>query len=196
MSKKKQATKLRSVTYKGHTFHCNDCVLINPAGDNKPFIGRIRAMEHLPSGTRVQVAWFYRPEECLGGRKVFHGERELFSSDHLDWCTLSTIDGICYVHSLKAYQALEELTEDDFYSRFTYKPATNEFKPERVPVYCVCEMPYNPDRFMVQCESCEEWYHPECVGVSRKQIDMQSTFCCSSCRSAEPEPSAKARRIG
>ena len=37
------------------------------------------------------------------------------------------------------------------------QPATKEFKPDRVPVYCVCEMPYNPDQFMVMCTICEEW---------------------------------------
>lgn len=37
------------------------------------------------------------------------------------------------------------------------QPATKEFKPDRVPVYCKCEMPYNPDQFMVMCVQCEEW---------------------------------------
>lgn len=42
------------------------------------------------------------------------------------------------------------------------QPATKEFKPDRVPVYCKCEMPYNPDQFMVMCIQCEEW----CVSSS------------------------------
>lgn len=29
-----------------------------------------------------------------------------------------------------------------------------EFVPARMPVHCVCEVPYNPDRFMVQCTAC------------------------------------------
>lgn len=24
--------------------------------------------------------------------------------------------------------------------------------------YCKCEMPYNPDDLMVQCEGCKDWY--------------------------------------
>jgi len=24
--------------------------------------------------------------------------------------------------------------------------------------YCKCEMPYNPDDLMVQCEVCKDWY--------------------------------------
>ena len=23
--------------------------------------------------------------------------------------------------------------------------------------YCKCEMPYNPDALMIQCEECEDW---------------------------------------
>mmetsp|Transcript_12429 Transcript_12429/g.34884 ORF Transcript_12429/g.34884 Transcript_12429/m.34884 type:complete len:198 (+) Transcript_12429:549-1142(+) len=194
MSKKKGTgvSKYKSVSWKGHTFYCNDCVLINSNGDVKPFIGRIRTIDNHPShGKRVLVAWFYRPEECLGGRKVFHGERELFASDHYDWCDVSTIDGPCRVHTLRAYQAQEELADEDFYCRFTYKPATNEFKPDRVPVYCTCEMPYNPDRFMVQCEKCDEWYHPECLHMSRKQVELRATFCCTACSELPP---AKAQR--
>ena len=26
--------------------------------------------------------------------------------------------------------------------------------------YCVCELPYNPDAFMIMCSKCEEWYAP------------------------------------
>ena len=37
------------------------------------------------------------------------------------------------------------------------QPAEKEFKPDRVPVYCSCEMPYNPDQMMVMCKICEEW---------------------------------------
>jgi hypothetical protein len=36
-------------------------------------------------GVQVRVSWFYRPEEAHGGRKAFHGEKELFTSDHYDW---------------------------------------------------------------------------------------------------------------
>jgi hypothetical protein len=34
------------------------------------------------------------------------------------------------------------------------------FKPDRVPVYCTCEMPYNPDQKMVMCEACKDWCEP------------------------------------
>ena len=129
----------------------------------------------------MRVAWYYRPEEAHGGRKAFHGEKELFNSDHFDWVAANSINGKCQVHTLKAYQNLETVLDSDYFSRFMYKANTGEFKPDRVPVYCVCEMPYNPDLFMVECESCEEWYHPECLQKTRKEVDRMEHFICPDC---------------
>jgi hypothetical protein len=39
----------------------------------------------------------------------------------------------------------------------TLQPAQRIFEPPKVPVFCLCEMPYNPDKFMVQCDQCTEW---------------------------------------
>ncbi len=37
------------------------------------------------------------------------------------------------------------------------QPTTHEFRPDRVPVYCTCEMPYNPGTVLchVHCWRCE-----------------------------------------
>ena len=126
----------------------------------------------------------------------FHGEKELFKSDHLDWIDAQTISRKCRVHSLNQYrvcpqafrarpiccevilwrvsqalkasaslQELEDETDIDFFSRFTYKvrrnvtflaavgsadglltllidsqPSEDKFGPETVPVYCACEV--------------------------------------------------------
>lgn len=127
-------------------------------------VGKIKDITQSGRTVKVQMAWFYRPEEAQGGRKVsasccspmlafrskyaatvchafrfpfvfrssgtaqrqlewcceaerrrpplhallftqaFHGERELFRSEHLDWALASTIQSKCRVHSLKAYQ--------------------------------------------------------------------------------------------
>ena len=56
-----------------------------------------------------------------GGRKAFHGDKELFASDHLDWVAADSIDGKCTVHSLKGYQRLDEIRANDYFSRFMYK---------------------------------------------------------------------------
>lgn len=103
-------------------------------------VGKIKDIREGKKGSQisVQVAWFYRPEEAVGGRKArqfallatwyrhdlishhpqtphpvaqaFHGEKELFKSDHLDWCYASTIESKCKVHSLHYYQVCFILT--------------------------------------------------------------------------------------
>ncbi|OQR68752.1 lysine-specific demethylase 7B-like [Tropilaelaps mercedesae] len=27
------------------------------------------------------------------------------------------------------------------------------------PVYCLCGQPYDPERFMIQCDVCKDWFH-------------------------------------
>ena len=154
-------------------------------------------------GFNVRVAWFYRPEEARGGRKSFHGEKELFKSDHYDWVDAKAINGKCRVHTLKAYQALHMVGEMDYFSRFKYAASTGEFKPDRVPVYCLCEMPYNPDLFMVECEGCDEWFHPECLRLTKKEVEKMAHLICPECTkkhlkpkvpAGSPPPAKKARQ--
>lgn len=41
-------------------------------------------------------------------------------------------------------------------------------------------------RFMICCDRCEEWYHGDCVGISRKrgkQMETQNEeYICSQCK--------------
>lgn len=43
--------------------------------------------------------------------------------------------------------------------------AQEEFVPQHMPVYCICELPYNPDKFMVQCSAC---LNCESLGLSAR----------------------------
>ncbi|KAK9916575.1 hypothetical protein WJX75_004358 [Coccomyxa subellipsoidea] len=188
--------KLEEFTHNGVIYKVGDCVLVRGAGEKLPFVGRIRDIKAQGKSGQisVQVAWFYRPEEATGGRKAFHGEKELFKSEHLDWCFASTIESKC--------RALGTVTENDFYARFTYKPVTKEFRPDRVPVYCVCELPYNPDAFMILCSKCEEWYHPKCINLTKAECQGMATFDCPECKQATREkrlridPSANGSHTG
>ena len=167
-------------------FRVGDTITLRPPTVNEnPFIGRIHEVRKTGKSLRLYVSWFYRPEEARGGRKGFHGEKELFQSDHFDWVTPSAVNGKCNVHSLK---------------------------PDRVPVYCLCEMPFNPDLFMIECEGCEEWHHPECVHLTRDEVEKMAHFVCAECTkyhmkkgkhrarregSDDPDgPSGKKRRTG
>uniref|UniRef100_A0A131XSG6 Putative microtubule-associated protein futsch n=3 Tax=Ixodes ricinus TaxID=34613 RepID=A0A131XSG6_IXORI len=43
---------------------------------------------------------------------------------------------------------------------------SSEDDPEKL--WCICRQPHN-DKFMIQCDKCEDWFHGTCVGVTRQQ---------------------------
>lgn len=117
----------------------------------------------------------------------------MFSSDHTDWCHKNTVIGKCKVHTLRKYESLPNVSDHDYFTRFHYKPAKREFEPDRVPVYCNCEMPYNPDKAMIMCDTCEEWYHPECINLGAEALRKQQ-FVCKECSKAPNNLGASCKR--
>lgn len=113
-----------------------DCVLMRPSeGDTAPYVARVEKIEaDNRNNIKVHVRWYYRPEESLGGRRQFHGAKELFLSDHYDVQSAHTIDGKCIVHSFKNYTKLENVGPEDYYCRFEHKTATGAFMPDMVAV--------------------------------------------------------------
>ncbi|XP_022852485.1 chromatin remodeling protein EBS-like [Olea europaea var. sylvestris] len=164
-----------------------DCVLMRPSDlDKPPYVARVEKIEaDHRNNIKVQVRWYYRPEESVGGRRQFHGAKELFLSDHHDMQSAHTIEGKCIVHSFKNYTKLENVGAEDYFCRFEYKAATGGFTPDRVAVYCKCEMPYNPDDLMVQCEGCKDWFHPSCMGMTIEEAKKLEHFLCSDCSSED-----------
>lgn len=118
------------------TFEVGDCVLMRPSENDKaPYVARVDKIEaDKNKHTFVHVTWYYRPEESMGGRREFHGSKELFLSDHHDVQSAYTIEGKCTVHTFKNYTKLKCVGPDDYYSRFEYKVATGDFIPDRVAV--------------------------------------------------------------
>ena len=55
-------------------------------------------------------------------------------------------------------------------------------KYEEVEVYCKCRL--QEDGYMVECDACNEWYHPTCEKIDKDILEKQcSTWYCSSCSS-------------
>ncbi|KXJ04626.1 Death-inducer obliterator 1, partial [Exaiptasia diaphana] len=52
-------------------------------------------------------------------------------------------------------EAMEEEDSD-------YDP---EYDPERL--WCICRKPHG-NRFMICCDSCEEWLHGDCVSITKE----------------------------
>ncbi|KAJ6804106.1 chromatin remodeling protein EBS-like [Iris pallida] len=194
MAKTKQGGGKKDVdsyTIKGTNkiVRAGECVLMRPSdSNNPPYVARVERIESdHRSSVVVRVRWYYRPEDSLGGRRQFHGAKELFLSDHYDVQSAHTIEGKCVVHSFKSYTKLGSVGAGDYFCRFDYKAATGGFTPDRVAVYCKCEMPYNPDDLMVQCEGCKDWFHPSCMDMTIEQAKKLDQFLCADCSSEDDD---------
>ncbi|XP_035831873.1 chromatin remodeling protein EBS-like [Helianthus annuus] len=101
------------------------------------------------------IRWYYLPEETEQGRKSFHGIKEVFLSNHYEVQSIHTIQGKYVVYSLENYMNLKRVGVDDYFCRFEYNYVKKCHVDVFVVVYCECEMPYNPDLFIVQCDGCK-----------------------------------------
>ena len=103
--------------------------------DRPPYVARLEKIEEdSKKKVRVTVRWYYRPEDSIGGRRQFHGSKELFLSDHVDNQSADTIEAKCTVHTFRNYTKLESVGNDDYFCRFEYKASTGGFTPDRVAV--------------------------------------------------------------
>ncbi|KAK7317727.1 hypothetical protein RJT34_02194 [Clitoria ternatea] len=185
--------ELNSYTIKGtnKVVRVQDRVLIRPLDESRPpHVACVEKFEKdNKNNVKVHLRWYYRPEEV--GRRKFHGVKELFLSNHYEVHSAQTIEGKCMVHSFNDYTSLENVGDKDYFCRFKYNAFTKAFTPNRVVVYCKCEMPYNPDELMVQCEDCEDWYHPACVSMSDEEAKKIENFICSECSSHDDEKTSQ-----
>eukprot|EP00730_Choanoeca_flexa_P002439 TRINITY_DN11053_c0_g1_i1.p1 TRINITY_DN11053_c0_g1~~TRINITY_DN11053_c0_g1_i1.p1 ORF type:complete len:452 (+),score=102.59 TRINITY_DN11053_c0_g1_i1:469-1824(+) len=54
-------------------------------------------------------------------------------------------------------------------------------------VYCICQQPWSAeDSDMIQCDRCDDWFHPECVGLSSlEDISEDDPYYCPRCKSGD-----------
>ncbi|CAM5174326.1 unnamed protein product, partial [Eretmochelys imbricata] len=64
-----------------------------------------------------------------------------------------------------------------------------------VPVYCLCRLPYDVTRFMIECDTCQDWFHGSCVGVEEDAAADIDLYHCPNCQLAHG-PSVMKRRRG
>ncbi|XP_065509370.1 LOW QUALITY PROTEIN: histone lysine demethylase PHF8 [Caloenas nicobarica] len=64
-----------------------------------------------------------------------------------------------------------------------------------VPVYCLCRLPYDVTRFMIECDGCQDWFHGSCVGVEEEAAADIDLFHCPTCAVLRG-PSVLKRRRG
>lgn len=181
----------KNFEHKGVVFKVGDNVLLLNEGDiAAPFICKIENIVVKGKDAAMRVKWFYRPEETCSGRRAFHSLQEVMASDHVELLLqpAASIVSKCKIHSLEQYMELQHKTSKDFYSRFTYLAGSETFQPDQIAVYCKCQMPFNPDKHMVECPSCQSWFHPECLGYEKNEFREKfyngpdSKFVCDDCQ--------------
>ncbi|XP_039295471.1 CXXC-type zinc finger protein 1 [Nilaparvata lugens] len=47
--------------------------------------------------------------------------------------------------------------------------------------YCICRSS-DTSRFMIACDSCEEWYHGDCIGIQENQAKSIHKYFCVQCQ--------------
>jgi hypothetical protein len=82
------------------------------------------------------------------------------------------------------YSLKMDLEEDDALDDEDY----TEDDPDKL--WCICKQPHN-NRFMICCDACEDWFHGNCVGVTRtqgKEIELKNlVWKCPSCKKKAKE---------
>lgn len=132
-------------------FKIGECVEVLPDVDTmEPYVGRIK--EIWKNTTKCLVQWYYRPGDTELGRLRFHGKRELFMSNHVDTISQKCIMGRCFVMHMDEYVTLDIIEENVYFYRFFYIPITGSICPDEIQVYCLCELPENPDLTMIECD--------------------------------------------
>jgi len=62
------------------------------------------------------------------------------------------------------------------------KPKVEKLVSQPSSGYCICDKPERED--MLGCDFCDEWYHPECIGVDEKealQLTKNQSWKCPKC---------------
>ncbi|XP_075689977.1 lysine-specific demethylase PHF2 isoform X4 [Rhinoderma darwinii] len=63
-----------------------------------------------------------------------------------------------------------------------------------VPVYCICRLPYDVTRFMIECDACKDWFHGSCVSVEEDEAPDIDIYHCPNCEKTHGKSTLKKKR--
>jgi hypothetical protein len=84
---------------------------------------------------------------------------------------------LCYRSRLSEVETKDD-EEDDSEVESSDESWNSEDDPDRL--WCICKKPHN-NRFMICCDSCEDWFHGKCVGVTKSMGMLPVLFSKYSC---------------
>ncbi|XP_022081440.1 histone lysine demethylase PHF8-like isoform X2 [Acanthaster planci] len=64
----------------------------------------------------------------------------------------------------------------------------------KAPVYCICRQPYDASQFMIECDTCQDWFHGSCVGIREDQSADIEEYHCPNCELKQGPLILKKRR--
>lgn len=44
-----------------------------------------------------------------------------------------------------------------------------------------CQQKYDPERLMIACDRCDNWYHTDCLGIPEERVGLTDRFYCPQC---------------
>ena len=83
----------------------------------------------------------------------------------------------------------ENVAEGD---KYLAAAEVDEYGVPKMELYCMCQQAWNPNRFMVACDGCDEWYHDTCLGMAQEELEKLDRFMCMWC--IERDKRREARR--
>lgn len=90
-----------------------------------------------------------------------------------------------------ASSASKDAEKDDATDSKTSKSSSSD-----EPVFCICRRPESD--FMIQCDRCKEWYHGNCIGITKRKAKSIENYICDACNenNSTAEDSPKELPVG
>jgi len=102
-----------------------------------------------------------------------------------DELIIKSISSVVSKDDLFGMETCNHKEEQSLDSDSSEEEDTSEDEQEKYKEYCLCRKPH-ANRFMIACDSCEEWFHGSCVGVTRKQSESYDSWICIPCQEKNP----------
>ncbi|GJW45163.1 chromatin remodeling protein SHL-like protein [Tanacetum coccineum] len=141
-----------------------------PKPGMRSYVGKVSKfiLNDTTNEVKVKGVYYYRPEDIKKVQTMpFIGKNEVFISSEKLSESAESIERTCKVLSEHDYSNLKIVDDAMFFQRLRYDHIKKDFETNAtLKVFCKCKLPYNPDYPMIQCEKCNEWYHPRCVNIN------------------------------